>query len=93
MTFSLVLKSKSSFKIKVKYQGHVSKTSGYGGINVSQTLLVSYVFSIFIYDLYQPLADNHFDFVFKISEHCEIRKKLTETSILRLTFCKESSEL
>ena len=40
-THLLVLRSRSSAKVKVKYQGHVSQKMGVsGGISVSQTHLV-----------------------------------------------------
>ena len=43
-TLSLVPKSRSSVKVKVKYQGHSFRKNG--GISVSQTQLVYYYFFV-----------------------------------------------
>ena len=45
-THLLVPRSRSSAKVKVKYQGHVSEKMGVSGISVSQTHFVSIMFSM-----------------------------------------------
>ena len=50
ITLSLVSKSKSSVKVKIKYQGHsFQKNSRCGGTCVSQTYLVSFCHDFFAF--------------------------------------------
>ena len=54
-THLLVPRSRSSAKVKVKYQGYVSQKMGVLGAYVSQTHLVNHVADDFILTLYQTM--------------------------------------
>ena len=71
-THLLVPRSKSSAKVKVKYQGHVSQRGCFGGISVSQThfvfsvCIIPFQFIWFKHIFLLGLRSKFFQFIFAI---------------------------